>query len=103
MVRRARKVGRVTLAHAHAITSARRWEKIGVVRMTAINQACVIGFSVGLSPERLAAWRNRLSGKRASKNRPAYPEAAQIVPDGSLAPNAARAICMADSDLDVRK
>lgn len=103
MVRRARKVGRVTLAHAHAITSARRWDEIGVVKMTTINQACVIGFSLGLSPERLATWRNRLSGKRAPKNRPAYPEAAQIVPDGSLAPNAARAICMADSDLDVRK
>lgn len=103
MVRRARRVGRVTLAQTHAMTSARRWDEIGVVRMTAINQACVVGFSLGLSPERLATWRNRLSGRRASKNRPSYPEAAHTVPDGSLAPNAARAVRMVSSDSDVRE
>lgn len=103
MVRRARRVGRVTVVKAHAITSARRWEVVGVARMTAINQACYFGFTLGLSPERLAAWRNRLTSKRTQKNRPAHPETAQIVPDGSSAPNAARASCIADSDLDVKK
>src|SRR5690606_37633610 len=94
LVRRARKAGRVLVVDAAATTSARRWNAAGVVRMTAINQACVIAYSLGASPARLAAWRNRLTGK---------PTPNQSVPDGSLAPNAARAICMAGSDREVRK
>lgn len=94
LVRRARKAGRVRMVDAVATTSARRWSAAGVFRMTAINQACVLAYSLGASPARLAAWRNRLSGK---------PGPRQSVPDGSLAPNAARAICMAGSDRDVRK
>ncbi|MEK6703862.1 MAG: TIGR04283 family arsenosugar biosynthesis glycosyltransferase [Planctomycetota bacterium] len=103
LVRRARMTGRVTVVDAPAITSARRWEVVGVMRMTAINQACVIGFSMGMSPQRLATWRNRLSGKKPVRASVPIPCAGQIVPEGSLAPNAARAICMASSDLDVRK
>ncbi|MGD9791194.1 MAG: TIGR04283 family arsenosugar biosynthesis glycosyltransferase [Phycisphaerales bacterium] len=94
LVRRARKAGRVLVVDAAATTSARRWNAAGVVRMTAINQACVLAYSLGASPARLAAWRNQLSGK---------PTPNQSVPDGSLAPNAARAICMAGSDREVRK
>lgn len=94
LVRRARKAGRVVVVPAPAITSARRWNAAGVVRMTAINQFCVLAFSLGARPTQLAAWRNRLSGK---------PIPNQSVPDGSLAPNAARAICMAGSERDVRK
>ena len=103
LVRRARKIGGVTVVDAPAITSARRWEVVGVVRMTAINQACVIGFAMGMSPQRLATWRNRLSGKPPVRAGIAQPCDGQIVPEGSLAPNAARAICMAGSDLEVRK
>jgi len=103
LARRARKLGRIVVAAEAAITSARRWETAGVVRMTAINQACVVGFALGISPKRLAAWRNRLSGNRPRSVVTAPPGPCQIVPEGSLAPNAARAICMAGSDLDVRK
>lgn len=62
LVRRARKIGRITVVESAAVTSSRRWEVAGVARMTAINQACVIAFSLGVSPQRLAIWRNRLSG-----------------------------------------
>ncbi|MDZ4754674.1 MAG: TIGR04283 family arsenosugar biosynthesis glycosyltransferase, partial [Phycisphaerae bacterium] len=103
LARRARKLGRIVVVGEAAITSARRWETAGLVRMTAINQACVMGFAMGVSPQRLAAWRNRLSGIRPENARPPTPGAHQIVSDGSSAPNAARANCMADSELDVRK
>ncbi|MDZ4829786.1 MAG: TIGR04283 family arsenosugar biosynthesis glycosyltransferase, partial [Phycisphaerae bacterium] len=102
-VRRARKLGRIVVARESAITSARRWEIAGVARMTAINQACVVGFALGISPRRLAAMRNRLSAHRSLSVVTGPPEACQIVPEGSLAPNAACASCMADSELDVRK
>jgi len=103
LVRRARMTGRVTVVDAPAITSARRWQVVGVIRMTAINQACVIGFAIGMSPQRLATWRNRLSGKAPARAGIAQPCDGQIVPEGSLAPNAVRAICMAGSDSEVRK
>jgi len=104
LVRRARKLGRVTVVDAPAITSARRWEVVGVVRMTAINQACVLGFALGISPQRLAAWRNRASGARPSAHPgDPKPRAGQMVPEGSPTPNAARAIRIADSDSEVRK
>ncbi len=103
IVRRARKLGCIVIAGEAAITSARRWEIAGVVRMTAINQACVVGFALGISPKRLAAWRNRLSGNRPRSVVTAPPGPCQMVPEGSLAPNAVRAICMAGSEVDVRK
>lgn len=103
LVRRARMLGRIVIAKEAAVTSARRWEVAGVARMTAINQACVVGFALGISPQRLAAWRNRLSGNRPRRVATPSSGTCQMVPEGSLAPNAARAICMAGSDLDVRK
>jgi rSAM/selenodomain-associated transferase 2/rSAM/selenodomain-associated transferase 1 len=93
-VRRARRLGRVVVVGAPATTSARRWNAAGVVRTTAINQACLLACSLGVPPARLAAWRHRLSGMPASP---------QSMPDGSGAPNAARAICMAGCERDVRK
>jgi len=90
LVRRAGRIGRITVVEAAAVTSSRRYEVVGVVRMTAINQACVICFALGVSSQRLAAWRNRLSGTATATAHRAHPP--HIVPDGASAPNAARAI-----------
>lgn len=103
LVRRARSIGRVRVVDAPAVTSARRWELTGVMRMTAINQACVLGYAMGVAPQRLASWRNRLSGRQPRRGSVDMPPACQIVPEGSGAPSAARAICMAGSDLEMRK
>lgn len=54
LVRRLRHRGRiVTLPHA-AVTSARRWRRLGVIRTTAINQLMILGFLLGMSADRLA-------------------------------------------------
>lgn len=58
-VRRARKVGRIGLAKQSVVTSARRWEKLGSARTTAINQFMLVGYHLGISPERLAAFYRR--------------------------------------------
>jgi len=42
----------VTLRHA-ALTSARRWERLGVIRTTVINQLMILGFLLGLPAEAL--------------------------------------------------
>jgi rSAM/selenodomain-associated transferase 2 len=57
--RRLKRHGRIGLADAAVSTSARRWEQLGVVRTTLVNQLCVAGYLLGISPERLARWYSR--------------------------------------------
>lgn len=56
LVRRLRKMGRIALLAAPALTSARRWQRLGWVRTTVVNQLILLGFFCGLSPDRLARW-----------------------------------------------
>lgn len=56
LCRRLRRHGRILLAPAAISTSARRWLKLGLWRTTFINQLCIAGFRLGVSPERLARW-----------------------------------------------
>jgi hypothetical protein len=63
LVRRARRLGRVVVAREHVVTSGRRWAASGVLRATLVNQVCLAGWMCGVSPERLAAWRD---GTRAA-------------------------------------
>ena len=53
-VRRLRALGRLVILPAAAVTSARRWEKLGVLRATAVNQLIVAGCRLGVRPGRLA-------------------------------------------------
>ena len=57
--RRLRRVGRISLASSSVVTSARRWQKLGVLRTTLTNLACVIAFRLGVSPKTLASWYRR--------------------------------------------
>ena len=56
LVCRLRKIGRLALLATPALTSPRRWQRLGVVRTTLVNQLILLGFFCGLSPERLARW-----------------------------------------------
>lgn len=56
LVHRLRTMGRIALLTAPALTSARRWQRLGLVRTTAMNQLILFGFFCGLSPGRLARW-----------------------------------------------
>jgi len=52
-----RRRGRVELADRAVVTSARRWYRHGLVRTTLLNQACVLAYWCGVSPQRIARWR----------------------------------------------
>ena len=54
MMKRARRLGRIVLLPEAVITSARRWQRLGVVRTTLINQLMLFGYAVGLSPSYLS-------------------------------------------------
>jgi rSAM/selenodomain-associated transferase 2 len=56
-VRRLRRVGRVATIECAVTTSARRWERAGLLRTTLTHQLCVIGYALGVPPARLAALR----------------------------------------------
>jgi len=56
LVLRLRKVGRLALLKTPALTSARRWQQLGLARTTMVNQIILLGFFCGLNPDRLARW-----------------------------------------------
>ena len=57
---RLRKRGRIAASSAAAITSGRRWKKLGVVRTTLINKMIITGYHFGVCPHKLARFYRRL-------------------------------------------
>ena len=56
LMRRLRGRGKIKILPLHATTSARRWKKLGIMRTTVINQAIILGYLLGVHPEKLAGW-----------------------------------------------
>lgn len=65
LVRRLRRRGRITILPVPARTSPRRWQRLGAVRTTLLNQAILLGYKLGISPARLFNWY-QLSGESAT-------------------------------------
>ena len=59
LMRRLKRKGKIKILPLHATTSARRWEKLGIMRTTVINQAIILGYLLGVNPEKLAGWYRR--------------------------------------------
>ncbi len=57
LVRKLKRMGRIAIAPAPVLTSARRWHKHGVLRTSAINLGCVAAFRLGAKPDSIACWR----------------------------------------------
>ncbi|HEY9671279.1 MAG TPA: TIGR04283 family arsenosugar biosynthesis glycosyltransferase [Waterburya sp.] len=51
-----RRQGRITIAPSSVLTSGRRWQRLGVVKTTLINQLVVAGYFLGISPTELRHW-----------------------------------------------
>jgi rSAM/selenodomain-associated transferase 2 len=58
-VLRLRRVGRIEIVPVPVLTSARRWQKLGVAKTTLINQLIILGYFLGVSPEQLVRWYRR--------------------------------------------
>lgn len=56
LVNQLRRRGKIALVPAAVTTSGRRWQKLGVLRTTLINQIIIIAYLLGISPSRLANW-----------------------------------------------
>ena len=53
LVHRMARKGRIAIAPAAAVTSGRRWRRLGPMRTTIINTILAVGILAGVSPERL--------------------------------------------------
>jgi len=58
------KMGKILILPAAVTTSGRRWQRLGVLRNTLINQAMIIGYLLGRPPASLANWYRRSSRAR---------------------------------------
>ncbi len=56
LIRRLKKFGRIGIAPAPVLTSGRRWQRLGVLKTTLINQGILLGYLAGISPQRLQGW-----------------------------------------------
>ena len=65
LVRRLRGRGRIVIAPAAAVTSARRWQELGTFRTTLIHQWVILAFYLGFDPSRLARWYERQAHKQS--------------------------------------
>ena len=64
LVRRLTRRGRVMLAPEAVVTSARRWNRLGVLRTTLLNQVMVTGHLLGVSPRTMARLYRRTAAFR---------------------------------------
>ncbi len=58
LVCRLQKLGRVVLTNSPAVTSARRWQQEGILKLTWFHQLCVLGYYLRIPPERLVRFRS---------------------------------------------
>lgn len=64
LIGKLRKLGRIKILPTAVITSGRRWQKLGIIRTTLINQMIVIGYLLGRAPTSLANWYRNSSKAR---------------------------------------
>ncbi len=64
LVQRLNRQGRIAIVPVPVTTSGRRWQRLGVWRTTAVNQAMVAGYLLGLDVHQLARWYRSLGKSR---------------------------------------
>lgn len=62
-VRRLQALGKIAIVPATVTTSARRWQKLGVLRTTVINQLVIVAYFLGVPVEQLARWYRGAEGR----------------------------------------
>ena len=55
-IRSLKKSGKIAIVPASVLTSARRWQKLGIIQTTLINQLMIIGYFLRVPPAKLVTW-----------------------------------------------
>ncbi len=53
---RLKRLGRIAIIPVPVLTSGRRWQKLGVLKTTLINQAAIIAYLMHIPPQQIAHW-----------------------------------------------
>ena len=61
-IKNLRKTGAIITLPEPVTTSARRWQNMGILRTTLINQLIIFGFYLGIQPVKLASFYKRIRG-----------------------------------------
>jgi rSAM/selenodomain-associated transferase 2 len=64
LVKRLQKLGHIAIVPAAVLTSARRWERRGILQTTGLNQLMIVGFYLGIPPDRLRTWYRGPGGSK---------------------------------------
>jgi rSAM/selenodomain-associated transferase 2 len=64
LVKQLQKLGTIVIVPAAVLTSARRWEKRGILQTTGLNQLIILGFYLGIAPSRLQTWYRGPAGSK---------------------------------------
>lgn len=59
LMQRLKQRGRIAILPAAVFTSGRRWQKLGVIKTTLINQLIILGYFLGVPPSQLVRWYRR--------------------------------------------
>ncbi len=51
--------GEISILSASVLTSGRRWQKLGIVKTTLINQVIIVAYLLGISPDIIVRWYRR--------------------------------------------
>ena len=63
LVTRLKRMGRVEVLATPAETSARAWDRHGLVWTTVVNASAIAAYRLGADPDRVARWRQRAVGR----------------------------------------
>lgn len=72
-IRGLRRLGKIGIIPTPVITSGRRWQRLGVLKTTLINQLIIAGYYLGISPNRLVRWYRGKSSPPSLVNEPKSP------------------------------
>jgi hypothetical protein len=56
LILRLKRLGRIAIIPVPVLTSARRWQKLGVLKTTLINQGAIIAYLMHIPPHKIAYW-----------------------------------------------
>ena len=66
-MRRLRRLGRISLLPEAALTSGRRWQRLGAMKVTMINKLMIAGYRLGVPVSRLAVFYRAFGQERRTR------------------------------------
>lgn len=70
IVRALKRMGKIAVLREAAVTSARRWNRLGVLKTFLLHRGVILAYAMGASPATIAVWLNRFGYYSAHKGAP---------------------------------